>query len=165
MEGSGETRFGPTPEESRRTEGTSRSPAERGFRHEKDEVIELKRGVNERGETVFLPASPAEARQAEELRKREELIQEKIRQLPPPYRAWVEDPNLRKVMISDKTLLESTPAELVEMFEYTFEDMRRAFRERPELVDKLLEPIEQEIKKGAARGQQSVEGEERRALR
>lgn len=165
MEGSPEQQYGSAPGGGRRTDGTSHSSVERGADQEKGEVIELKKEVNERGETVYVPASPDEAQRAEELRKREELIQEKIRQLPPLYRAWVEDPNLRKVMISDKTLLESTPAELVEMFEYTFEDMRRAFRERPELVDKLLEPIEQEIKKGAARGQKSVEGEERRALR
>jgi len=165
MEGSREKQFGPTPEEEHRIEGTSRSPAERSARQEKDEVIELKKEVNERGETVYVPASPAEAEQAEELRKREELIQEKIRQLPPRYRAWIEDRELRKVMISDKTLLESTPEELVDMFEYAFEDMRRSFRERPELVDWLLEPVKDELEKRAARGRKPLEGGERQALR
>ncbi len=165
MEGSGEKRFPPTPEEIPRTGGTSRSPAERGSRHEKDEVIELRKEVSERGETVYVPASAGEARQAEKLRKREELIQEKIKQLPYPWRAWVEDAELRKVMISDETLLESTPAELVDMFEYAFEDMRRALRERPDLLDQLLEPIKHGMEERAARQHEPLKDGERRALK
>ena len=68
-------------------------------------------------------------------------------------------------MISDELLLKSTPAELVELFEYTFDQMRQRFDEQPELVDWLLEPVKKELEERAARGRKPLEGGERQALR
>lgn len=79
------------------------------------------------------------------------MIQEKIRQLPSPARAWFESPTIRHVLVSDELLLESTPEEILDLFNEGMQGMRRAFEERPELLDMFIEPIREELAKDAER--------------